>query len=242
MHGVTVERTPFVAVKRLAKEVLRSIENTSAKSRIWKKSPAALTEEKEKKEDAVVEVIESMDSPGRDPASTPFLRRRRRAPSKRQSNEAATAGASHADLETSGTVPRQRERLTPSPMHTSFSAAGGCSWDGASSPFGESPIRKRKRGTAVWSPELSVRRVSRTYSRTPVRGARRALNLFEDPEDGAAVTDLLEEPLTSKVKGQAKKAMPSKLPDKKRKAAFDEWADKKAAEFDEILQFELTFG
>ncbi|KAM7289762.1 uncharacterized protein ISCGN_029890 [Ixodes scapularis] len=85
-------------VKRLAKEVLRSIENTSAKSRICKKSPAALTEEKEKKEDAVVEVIESMDSPGRDPASTPFLRRRRRAPSKRQSNEAATAGASHADL------------------------------------------------------------------------------------------------------------------------------------------------
>ncbi|EEC13978.1 hypothetical protein IscW_ISCW010627 [Ixodes scapularis] len=99
-----------------------------------------------------------------------------------------------------------------------------------------------ERGTAVWSPELSVRRVSRTYSRTPVRGARRALNLFEDPEDGAAVTDLLEEPLTSKVKRQAKKATPSKLPDKKRKAAFDEWADKKAAEFDEILQFELTFG
>ncbi|CAN8008751.1 unnamed protein product, partial [Ixodes pacificus] len=99
-----------------------------------------------------------------------------------------------------------------------------------------------QRGSTVWSPELSVRRVSRTYGRTPVRGARRALNLFEDPEDGAAATDFLEEPLTSKVEEQAKKATPSKQPDKKRKAAFDEWADKKAAEFDEILQFELTFG
>lgn len=227
-------------VKRLAKKVLQSIENTSAKSRICKKSPAALTEEKE--EDVVVEVIESMESPERDPASTPFLRRRRRASSKRQSNEVATAGASHADVEASGTVPRRRERLTPSPMRASFSAAGGRSRDGASSPFGESPSRKRKRGSAVWSPELSVRRVSRTYGRTPVRGVRRALNLFEDPEDGAAATDLLEEPLTSKAKEQVKKVMPSKLPDKKRKAAFDEWADKKAAEFDEILQFELTFG
>ncbi|CAN7999628.1 unnamed protein product, partial [Ixodes hexagonus] len=101
-----------------------------------------------------------------------------------------------------------------------------------------------QRGSAVWSPELSVRRVSRTYTRTPLRGTPRPLRLFEDPEEEAATTHLSEEPVAREgpAKGRAKRASPSKRPDEKRKAAFEEWADKKAAEFDEILKFELTFG
>lgn len=104
-----------------------------------------------------------------------------------------------------------------------------------------SPPRRRRGLRHTDSPELSVQKVRRTYSRGD-RSATIHVKLFEDldvpdreEENEENFFEPDEEPQAKKTRVHKPKAQ------KENDRQFDEWADKMAAEFEEIEKFELCY-
>lgn len=177
--------------------------------------------------------------------------------SGRSGRRPSSAASAHVVTSTPGHMPSQpmlpvTRPEEPAPDDGSFDL--GCSADACSHLFdttmassrearaSSSPPRSRRGMRHVDSPELSVQKVRRTYSRGE-RSARTAVRLFEDPdvpnhteEDQENFFELLEEPPVKKTRAPKPKAQ------KENNKEFEEWADKMAAEFEEIEKFELCFN
>lgn len=123
-----------------------------------------------------------------------------------------------------------------------------CLFDTAMEPMQTSrtgsPSRTRRKRLYGDSPELSLQKVRRTYSRGN-RSTSVRVNLFEDLDLPDQVQEDEENFFEPAVEQQVKKTKVHKPKaqkmHKENDREFDEWADKMAAEFEEIEKFELCY-
>ncbi|KAL1416588.1 hypothetical protein MTO96_027808 [Rhipicephalus appendiculatus] len=174
-------------------------------------------------------------------------RRSRRRPASATSAHIATSTPDHAPSQPARPVALPEEQA----LHVSFDLgrsadASTCLFDATMASGQEShmssPPRRRRRHAD--SPELSVQKVRRTYSRGD-RSATVQVKLFEDlavpgqvEENEENFFELDEEPQVKKSRAHKPKAHKAH---KENDKEFDEWADKMAAEFEEIEKFELCY-
>ncbi|XP_077537434.1 uncharacterized protein LOC144149649 [Haemaphysalis longicornis] len=141
-------------------------------------------------------------------------------------------------------LPRQPDAsLGEALSHTSVdpgytSNPSPCLFDSALASPEKSQLRPRRRA----SPELSVRHVSRTYSRTSKSPRPVRVHLFTAPAESSSEDEeaggLRKKPTGTK--RQAKKTVGTKKgKQEKADAAFEEWAKNMTAEFEKIEEYEL---
>ncbi|XP_075723158.1 uncharacterized protein LOC119167127 isoform X4 [Rhipicephalus microplus] len=237
------------------RKILGDIENTiSNEASIPAKRRTSSRHQMQGKPAAAVATPSVQPAPGMPELGVSPIKRRS---SGRSGKRPSSAASAHVVTSTPGHMPSQpmlpvTRPEEPAPDDGSLDL--GCSADACSHLFdttmassresrtSSSPPRSRRGMRHVDSPELSVQKVRRTYSRGE-RPARIAVRLFEDPdvsdrteEDQENFFELLEEPPVKKTRAPKPKAQ------KENNKEFEEWADKMAAEFEEIEKFELCFN
>lgn len=142
-------------------------------------------------------------------------------------------------------LPKQTDSaLEEQPSYTSAnhgetSNPSVCLFDSALAATETSQLRPALRRRA--SPELSVRQVSRTYTRTPKASKPVRVHLFTAPESSSEDEEaggLRGKPVASK-RQPRKPAGAKKGKQERANPAFEEWAKNMAAEFEKIEEYEL---